>query len=444
MNPTYPRAEDALLKPTMRKVIWRIVPILFVCYVLNFLDRINVGFAQLQMKEQLGFADTVYGLGAGLFFIGYFFFEVPSNLWLERIGARKTMLRIMVLWGLTSAATMFVQTPAQFYAVRFLLGVFEAGFFPGIILYLTFWTPLAYRARVTAFFMSALVVSGMIAGPVSGLILQSMNGVAGLQGWQWMFVIEGLPSCLLGVLVYFYLDDKPEDARWLAPAEKAALVNALRAERHAAGAAHASPSLRDAMAQPLVYLFAFVYFAVLAGGYVIAFWLPLTIRELGVSNFLHIGLYSAIPYTVAGLAMIVLGRSSDHFNERHLHVAIPASVGALALIALPQASHSLALSLTLLAVATAGLYSSLPPFWTVATQSLSRAEAAAGIAMIASLGNLAGFGSPFIIGQVRAATGSSASGLYLMAAIVLLGGIALMLGTRAARKDMAAVPGYAK
>ncbi len=446
-NPPFPATSpgDLTLAATMRKIIWRIVPILFVCYILNFLDRINVGFAQLQMKEHLGFADTVYGLGAGLFFIGYFFFEVPSNMLLEKIGARKTILRIMALWGLTSAATMFVQTPTHFYIVRFLLGLFEAGFFPGIILYLTFWVPTVYRARVTALFMSALVVTGMIAGPVSGLILQHLDGFAGLRGWQWMFVIEGLPSCLLGVLVYLYLDDKPQDARWLSAQEKHVLMQALEAERSVAARAQGNaPSLRSAFAQPLVYLFAFVYFAILAGGYIIAFWLPMTIRELGVSNFLHIGLYSAIPYTVAGVAMIALGKSSDHFNERHLHVAVPACLGALALVLLPQTSHSLGWSLALLGVATAGLYASLSPFWTVATLSLSRAEAAAGIAMIASLGNLAGFVSPFIIGHVRAATGSMANGLYLMAAIVVLGGVALMLGTRKARRAAYAAPGYAR
>ena len=438
---------DPTLAQAMHKIIWRIVPILFVCYVMNFLDRINVGFAQLQMKEHLGFADTVYGLGAGLFFIGYFFFEVPSNILLEKIGARKTILRIMVLWGLTSATTMFVQTPTQFYIVRFLLGLFEAGFFPGIILYLTFWVPVAYRARVTALFMSALVVTGMVAGPLSGFILQNLDGFGGLRGWQWMFVVEGLPSCLLGILVFLYLDDKPQDAKWLCHSEKRALMQELDAERNAQSNSKAQtdkPSLRSAFTQPLVYLFAFVYFAILAGGYIIAFWLPMTIRELGVSNFLHIGLYSAIPYTVAGVAMILLGKSSDYFKERHLHVAIPACVGALALILLPQASHSLALSLALLALATSGLYASLPPFWTVATLSLTRAEAAAGIAMIASLGNLAGFVSPFIIGHIRAATGNMTNGIYLMAAIVILGGLALMLGTRKARRLAHFTPDYAK
>lgn len=427
-------ATDGLATP-MRKIIRRIVPILFGCYVLNFLDRINVGFAQLQMKQDLAFSDAVYGLGAGLFFIGYFFFEVPSNILLEKIGARKTILRIMMLWGLASAATMFVKTPTHFYIVRFLLGLSEAGFFPGIILYLTFWVPAAYRARVIALFMSALVVTGMIAGPVSGLILQNLDGFWGLRGWQWMFVIEGLPSCVLGLMVYTYLDDRPEHAKWLTPSEKRVVISALEAERHAVrGEQGGHPSLRNAFAQPMVYLFAFVYFSILAGGYIIAFWLPTTIRELGVSNFVQIGLYSAIPYIAAGVAMIGLSRSSDFFAERRLHVAIPAALGGIALMALPQASHSLGLSLVLLAIATAGLYSSLSPFWTVATVSLSRAEAAAGIAMIASLGNLAGFVSPFIIGKMRTETGSMTYGIYFMAAIVLIGALALFVGTREGRR----------
>ncbi|APW36368.1 MFS transporter [Rhodoferax koreense] len=431
-------AADKLAAP-MRKIMWRIVPVLFACYILNFLDRINVGFAQLQMKQDLAFSDAIYGLGAGLFFIGYFFFEVPSNMLLEKIGARKTILRIMMLWGLASAATMFVKTPTHFYVVRFLLGLFEAGFFPGIILYLTFWAPAAYRARVIALFMSALVVTGMIAGPVCGLILQNLDGFWGLRGWQWMFVIEGLPSCILGLMVYLHLDDKPEDAKWLTPAEKRVVLKALEAERPDVRSEQGTrPSLRSAFTQPMVYLFSFVYFSILAGGYIIAFWLPTTIRELGVSNFVQIGLYSAIPYVAAGVAMIALSRSSDFFSERRWHVATPAALGGLALMALPQASHSLGMSLALLAVATAGLYSSLSPFWTFATISLSRAEAAAGIAMIASLGNLAGFVSPFIIGKLRAETGSMTYGIYFLAAVVLTGAMALLVGTRAThRRQMA-------
>lgn len=419
----------------MRKIIRRVVPLLFLCYVMNFLDRINIGFAQLQMKQDLAFSDAIYGLGAGLFFVGYFFFEVPSNILLERIGARKTIMRIMVLWGLTSAATIFVQTPAHFYIVRFLLGLFEAGFFPGIILYLTFWIPAVYRARVLALFMSALVVSGMIAGPVSGLILQTMDGLLGLRGWQWMFVVEGLPSCVLGVMVYLLLDDRPRDAKWLSAAEKNAVLVTLETERNASRGGDDQPGLRSALSQPLVFIFAFVYFSILAAGYIIAFWLPMTIRELGVSNYLHVGLYSAIPYTVAGIVMILLGKSSDARNERRWHVVLPAIIGAVALVLVPQASQSLALAITLLAVATAGLYSTLPPFWTFATLSLSRAESAAGIAIITSVGNLAGFVSPFIIGKIRTETGNMTAGIYLMVSIVLVGMVVMVLGTRARRRQ---------
>ncbi|MET4231561.1 sugar phosphate permease [Bradyrhizobium sp. I1.8.5] len=429
---------SADLAMPMRKIIRRVVPLLFACYVMNFLDRINIGFAQLQMKQDLAFSDAVYGLGAGLFFIGYFFFEVPSNILLEKIGARKTIMRIMVLWGLASSAMVFVQTPAHFYIVRLLLGLFEAGFFPGIILYLTFWTPAAYRARVLALFMTALVVSGMIAGPVSGLILQTMDGLGGLRGWQWMFLVEGLPSSVLGVMVYLLLDDRPGDAKWLNAAEKRAVNEALEAERkesHDVSGNHSD--LRSAFSRPLVYLCSFVYFAILAAGYIIAFWLPMTIRELGVSNYLHIGLYSAIPYTVAGIVMIALGRSSDAYNERRWHVALPAAVGTLALIMVPQVSHEFTLSMALLTLATAGLYSTLPAFWTFTTISLSRAESAAGIAIITSVGNLAGFVSPLTIGKIRTETGSMTAGIYLMAAIVLMGMVAMILGTRAQRRQEA-------
>ncbi|VWB87679.1 MFS transporter [Burkholderia lata] len=415
----------------MRKIILRIVPLLFACYVLNFLDRINVGFAQLQMKQDLGFSDAVYGLGAGLFFIGYFFFEVPSNLLLEKIGARKTMLRIMVLWGLASAGTMFVQTPHQFYIIRFLLGLFEAGFFPGMILYLTFWTPASYRARVIALFMTALLVAGVIAGPVSGLILQSMNGVGGLRGWQWMFLLGGLPSCALGVMVYVFLDDRPRDAKWLTEIEKRFLSTTLANEAAAGGGATAgTTNLRQTFTEPLVYLFAFTYFAILAGAFVIAFWMPIFIRERGVSNLFEVGLYSAIPYTVAVVVMLLVSRHSDARNERRWHIAAPAIVGAIALILLPQATQSLAQTMVLLTVMTAGLCSCLPNFWSFVTVSLPQSVSSGGIAIIASMGNLAGFVSPLIIGRIRAESGSTTSGIYLMGAIVLTGMVLMLLATR--------------
>ncbi|WP_338811359.1 MFS transporter (plasmid) [Agrobacterium leguminum] len=429
--------QPAELSSIMRAVIRRIIPLLLICYIFSFMDRINVGFAQLQMKRDLEFSDAVYGLGAGLFFIGYFLFEVPSNMWLERIGARKTMLRIMVLWGLTSAAMMFVKTPAQFYVLRVLLGVFEAGFFPGIMLYLTFWTPAGYRGRVNALFMSALVATGMIAGPVSGFVLQAMDGLGGLHGWQWMFLLEGLPSCVLGVLLHWWLDDRPEDAKWLTPAEKRVLNEAVGSTRdNSHGTASSYANARKAFTSPLVYLFSLVYFALLAGANIITFWMPLTIRELGISSYLDVGLYSAVPYAIAWAAMILFGKSSDAYNEQRWHIAAPAFAGIFALSLLPLAMQNFPLAMALLIVATVGLFSTFSPFWTLATTRLSRAESAAGIAIITSVGNLAGFVSPFIIGMVRTHTGSMTGGIYLMGAIVVAGMIVLILGTRHASRDV--------
>lgn len=427
------RSAHADLATSMSKILRRIVPLLFLCYVMNFLDRINIGFAQLQMKQDLGFSDAVYGLGTGLFFVSYFLFEVPSNMLLEKIGARKTILRIMVLWGLTSAAMMFVQTPAHFYALRLLLGLFEAGFFPGIVLYLTSWAPAAYRARVIAAFMTALVVSGIVAGPVSGLILQTMDGLGGLRGWQWMFVVEGLPSCILGILAYLLLDERPEDASWLSAAEKRAIAAALAAERVAAPDDNGR-GLLSAFTQPLVYVFSFTYFAILTGGYILAFWLPITIRELGIVNYLHIGLYSAIPYMVAGIAMVILGRNSDARNERRWHVALPALISAAAFAMLPQAANNLAMALVFLSVASAGVYAALPPFWAFSTLTLSRAGLSAAIAIITSVGNLAGFLSPFAVGLIRTYTGSITTAIYPMVGIVIAGVMAMMLYTRHPRQ----------
>jgi MFS family permease len=287
---TAPLHSSSAIDATFRKVTWRIIPFLFFCYVLNFVDRINIGYAQLQMKQDLGFTDAVYGLGAGLFFISFFTFEVPSNLLLEKVGARKTMLRIMLLWGLTSAATMFVSTPTQFYVARVFLGIFEAGFFPGIMLYLTYWFPAGHRARIVALFMTAVVIAGLIAGPMSGWIMKDMNGAHGLHGWQWMFLLEGLPSALFSIVLYLYLDDKPKDAKWLNAAEKEIIIQNVAADKKVSNVAHQS-MMREAFSDPKVYLLAFVYFAITCGGYVLSFWLPTIIRELGVTDVLQIGLY---------------------------------------------------------------------------------------------------------------------------------------------------------
>ncbi|HEU0203029.1 MAG TPA: MFS transporter [Burkholderiaceae bacterium] len=412
-----------------RKVTWRLIPFLFLCYVLAFLDRINIGFAQLQMKQDLAFSDVIYGLGAGIFFIGYLLFEVPSNLMLQKVGARKTILRIMVGWGLVSAATMFVTTPTQFYIARFLLGVFEAGFFPGIILYLTYWYPSSRRGRIIALFMTATAVAGLVGGPLSGWIMKDMAGVNGWAGWQWMFLLEGLPSVLLGVVAYFFLTDKPSDAKWLTASEKQILNHELGADQKKAPATQ--HSLRGVFRDPKVYLLAAVYFTILVGGYALSFWVPTMIRALGVDNVLHIGLYAAIPYLVAVIAMVWWGRHSDATLERRWHCVVAMLVCGAALVLSTLVAGNFWLSIVLLCFAAAGAAAVTPVFWTIPSAYLTPAAAAAGIALVSSLGSIAGFVSPFVIGSIKAATGSLTYAMYFVAAMLVLGAVLILKGVPA-------------
>src|SRR6185295_5190147 len=303
-------------------------PILLIAYMIAYLDRINIGYAQLQMKQTLPFGDAVYGIGAGIFFLGYFLFEVPSNLLLERIGARKTLLRIMVLWGITAASMMFVSTPMQFYVARFLLGVFEAGFFPGIILYLTYWYPSARRAAVTGQFMFAVPVAGIVGGPLSAWIMTSFDNVAGLAGWRWIFLIEGLPTVLLGIACFLLLRDKPADAPWLAPDEKALIQANLSADANAPGHGHGVSVLR-LLADAQIWVLAFIYFACACASYSFTFWLPEMIKGIGIEDVTQNGWWSALAYAVGGVGVLLITRSSDHRRERRWHVG-----GSLILAAL--------------------------------------------------------------------------------------------------------------
>lgn len=411
-----------------RKVSRRLIPLLFLCYVMNYLDRINIGYAQLQMRTDLAFTDAIYGLGASMFFVGYFLFEVPSNLYLQKVGARKTLLRIMVLWGLTSAATLFVQTPMQFYVVRFLLGVFEAGFFPGVVLYLTFWYPAARRARVVAIFMSAVVAAGIVGGPTSGWILQNLNGWHGMKGWQWMFLIHGLPTVVLGVVVFFRLADRPRDATWLTPQERATIEQAV----HGSGASVPThqgglSALRDKR----VYLLGFLYFAMSCGAYTLNFWMPSMIQGLGVSSPQQIGMLTAIPYAFSAIAMIWWGNRSDRVQERRWHFAV-AAIACAAGLTLTAATTHLWLSIALIAMASAGVISSMPVFWAAATSVLPRDVSVAGIAAITSIGSLAGVVCPYPLGLIKTHTGSLALGLYAISAVVV-GAALVMLMSRTTR-----------
>ncbi|MBK7831839.1 MAG: MFS transporter [Gemmatimonadetes bacterium] len=414
-----------------RRVTWRLIPFLFACYVAAYLDRVNVGFAKLQMLADLQMSETAYGIGAGIFFIGYFLFEVPSNLILHRTGARAWIARIMVTWGLLSAATMWVTSATAFYALRFLLGIAEAGFFPGIVLYLTQWYPAPRRARIMALFMTAIAIAGVIGGPVSGWILSEMAGKNGWAGWQWLYLLEGIPAVLLGVATYFYLDDSIEGARWLPDDEKAVLRAQLRADP--AGEEHVSvmATLRDSR----VVLLAALYFCSILGLYGLAFWMPQLIRTLGVAEPWRVGMLSAIPYGVATVAMVLAGQSSDRRGERRWHLVGSALIGALGLVGAAWFRTEPVAGMIAFSVAAAGILSLPPLFWTIPTTLLRGVSAAAGIAAINSVGNLSGFVSPYMIGAITDATGEATIGLYVLAAsLVASAGLSIAATAPPARR----------
>jgi MFS transporter, ACS family, tartrate transporter len=396
-----------------RRVTRRLIPFLFLLYVVAFLDRVNVGFAALQMKQDLGFGDAVYGLGAGIFFIGYFLFEVPSNLILERVGPRYWIARIMISWGVVSSAMAFVHGEAAFYALRFLLGVAEAGFFPGIVLYLTYWFPAAERARAVALFMTATAMSGVVGGPLSGALLE-LDGALGFRGWQWLFVVEGLPAVALGLVVLRFLTDRPEDAHWLPADERRRLVERLAAERAAVASRH-GVELRWALAHPRVWALALLYFAIVVGLYGVTLWLPQIVRELGERSALEIGLVTAIPYLAASLAMVVVGARSDRSGERRGHLAGSALVGAAGFALTATLEVPPAAAIALLSLAAAGVWGCFGPFWALPGSFLAGSAAAGGIALINSIGNLGGFAGPYALGLLREATGDFRAGLGLLA-----------------------------
>ena len=404
---------------TYKKVGWRLIPFLLLCYVVAYLDRVNVGFAKLQMLQDLQFSDTVYGLGAGIFFIGYFLFEVPSNVILHRVGARVWIARIMVTWGVISAGMMFVESVTSFYVMRFLLGVAEAGFFPGIILYLTYWYPAARRARMTALFMSAIALSGVIGGPLSGWIMQSFAGMGGLKGWQWLFVLEGLPSVAVGIATLFYLDDSIDGAKWLTSPEKELLKRNISLDNASKQHLSISAVFKDGR----VWLLGLIYFSFVMGLYGVSFWLPTIIKATGVKDAFQIGMLTAIPYGSAVVAMIFVSRSADRTGERRWHIAVPALLGAVGLILSVTWGQNTVLAMTALTLATMGILTTLPLFWSLPTSFLAGAGAAAGIALINSVGNLAGFVSPFAVGWLKDMTQSTNAGMYLLSVSLVVGAL---------------------
>ena len=417
---------------TLAKVTTRLVPFLILCYFVAYLDRVNVSFAALTMKKDLGLSDAAYGFGAGVFFLTYAAFEVPSNLILERIGARRWIARIMATWGVISAMMAFVPQISAFtglgidhtfYGLRILLGIAEAGFFPGVIFYLTLWFPTTHRARVTGYFMSAIPLAGLIGSPASGLLLQ-LNGWYGLAGWQWMFIAEAVPAVVLSVVVLLYLTDMPSRATWLAPEQKAWLNQRLQRESYLRLQRH-KPSVAQAILNPKILLLGFVYFGAVASRDSIGFFLPQIVKEFGLTN-LETSFVTAIPFLIGAVGMMVWGRHSDRTNERKAHVAIPlvlAAAGLAASTVLPDP----VMKMVALCVANFGIFACLPPFWTLPTAYLTGAAAAGGIAAINTVGQLGGFYSPTIIGWVKQTTGSFNLGMVTVAAMTLFAAVIVML-----------------
>jgi D-galactonate transporter len=404
------------------RVTRRVMPFLFCCYVAAYLDRVNIGFAKLQMLTDLRFSETVYGLGAGIFFIGYFIFEVPSNIILHRVGARLWIARVMLTWAVISAAMVFVTTPTLFYSLRFLLGLAEAGFFPGVILYLTYWYPAARRAGIIALFMTGIPIAGVIGGPLSGWILSALAGVRGLAGWQWLFLIEALPSLALGVAVLARLDDGIAGARWLTADEKDLLARRIAEDRKHAP----SHSLRDGFTNPRVWLLSAVYFCLIAGLYGAGFWLPTLIKRSGVESTLAIGMLTVLPNAAGAVGMVAISRRSDAVRERRWHLVIPALIGAAGWVLTVRYGADSAVALIGMSLAMAGVTTSLSQFWCLPTALLAGAAAATGIAVVNSIGNLAGFLSPLVIGWISDRTGSTDMGVYALAAVMCIGSLLVL------------------
>ena len=405
------RAEQTRL---VKRVTFRLIPLLFCCYVIAYIDRINVGFAKLQLQGVLGVDPAVfgrvYGLGAGLFFVGYFIFEVPSNLILNRVGARLWIARIMILWGLVSMAFMFMKGVTSFYVLRFLLGAAEAGFFPGVILYITFWYPPAERARIIALFAIGAIAAGVVGSPISGALLE-MDGIGGLAGWQWLFFLEGLPAVLLGFVVLVALPDGPHNAGWLSPGEKKWITSRVALPAAAAGSPH--HPLRDCFTSPVVWLLCLIYFLRNVGTYGYEMWLPTMVKGITGKTDSIVGLINGLPYLVAGVAMYLVGRSSDRTGERRGHMAGGAIGATIGFVMAATAEHPV-MAILGLAIAFAGSKASLPPFWALSTQFLKGTAAVGGIALINSIGNLGGFFGPIAMGVIKDQTGSNLGGLFLL------------------------------
>lgn len=421
------QCAPAEAEQTYRKLTLRLLPFLILCYIVSYLDRANISFAKLQFMNDLGFSEAAYGLGAGLFFIGYVMFEVPSNLLMQRIGTRRTFLRIMVLWGLISSAMMFVSTPMQFYVMRFFLGAAEAGFFPGVMLYLTYWFPAARRGRVIGFFMMGAATAGILGGPLSTWIMTSFAGVHGLHGWQWLFLLEGIPAVVLGVVAFYYLCDRPGDATWLSEREKAIVQGDLAAEETStnSGKGHA---VGDALRNPKLYVGIVGYFTVVLSFNAIGFWVPTIIKDFGVKDLMDVGLLSGLVFIAGAAGTYFVGRSSDLRMERRWHLFACSTVVAICFASLPLVAHSLVFAMTLLALAAAASYGGFVVFWTIPPTFLSASTKAGGIALITSLGGIGQFMSPTLVGWMKSSTGSIYAGLTILGVATTIGALVILMG----------------
>lgn len=408
-----------------RKITVRLVPFLFLCYLAAYLDRVNVGFAKLKMLEDLSFSESAYGLGAGVFFVGYVLFEVPSNLILHRVGAKWWIARIMITWGLLSGAMAFVTTPLSFYILRFLLGAAEAGFIPGILLYLTYWYPASWRGRITSLFLTAIPMTSVLGGPLSGWILHAASDVGQLKGWQWLFVIEMIPSLVMGVLTMFYLDNRVADAKWLSPGEKVLLTRRLT-EDAAIRSTRGSGAL-DALSDPRVWLLGLIYFCIANGIYIVSFWLPTLIRDTGVADAFDIGMLAVIPYGIAAVSMVLWNARADRRRERRWSSIVPCLVCAAGLAMAAMSSGSTSLTIIALTLAAAGASTAQAAFLTLPTVLLSGTAVAVGIALVNSLGNIAGLTSTALVGMAADATGSPLAGFYVVGLILSLGSLLILL-----------------
>jgi len=425
------RAEE---KRLIRKVAYRLIPFLGICYFFAYLDRVNLGFAALTMNKEFNFSPTVFSMGAGIFFIGYFLFEVPSNIALEKFGARRWIGRIMISWGILSALMAYIGGTYSFYFLRFLIGVAEAGFFPGIVLYLTYWFPAEYRARILAAFIVAVPLSAAIGSPISGMLL-GMDGVGGLKGWQWLFVLEGIPSIILGVVSVFYLTDGPQKASWLTDAEKSWLTRQLEMERLAKESVR-KLGFGETISNPDIWGLSIIYFGLVAALYGAGFWLPQIVKAFGVTNS-QTGFLTAIPYLFSVVAMIIWSRNSDRSRERVWHVVLPMVLTGVALAASAsvQSPQVVMIALTL---ATIGIYAGFALFWTLPSAILTGTAAAGGIALINSIGNLAGFAGPYAVGWFKETTGEVSTGLMVISVLPLISAVLVLVFGRVRRRELEA------